>query len=152
MRNLATNITLAFLMIFITVSQLNGASKTTSTIFRNVSMKKIAQMAKAERKPILIYISADYCGQSQKQGEVLSRKEVVTYMNQKFVCKNLNASNIFNQMRASGYGVTQVPSYVFMTPSGKIVSTMAGYKKADQMVAEAEKALSLMKDSNGKQL
>ena len=73
-------------------------------------------MAKQQNKPIMIYISADYCGQSQKQNEVMSKKEVVSYMNEKFICKNLNASSILNQMKASNMGVTQVPSYVFMTP------------------------------------
>ena len=149
MKNLVT-IAITVLMFIAVSTTSNGASKATSSIFRNASLKAIAKMAKQQKKPIMIYISADYCGQSQKQNEVMSKKEVVSYMNEKFICKNLNASSILNQMKAANMGVTQVPSYVFMTPSGKIVSSTAGYKKPNQMVEEAEKALSLMKDSNNR--
>jgi len=138
------------LFSLITLMSFGATNDNASSLFRRGSMKDISKMSKAEGKPIMVYVSGDYCGQSEKMNDVMTRRELVKYFSSKYVCKRMDVKNILNQIKASEWGVTSIPTYVFMTPKGRIVHISHGYKKSEKMVEEGEKALSFMKDSNNK--
>ena len=73
--------------------------------------------------------------------EVLSRKDIGKYMNNKFVCKQMNAGNFFNYFRASNWGVSSVPTFVFFDSKHHIIYKSGGYMNADKFMKEVEKAL-----------
>ena len=134
----------------VSISSFAANNLNKSNLFRDAKMKDISAMSKQERKPILIYVGANNCLQSQKMNETLENKEVTAFLKSKFVCKSLNAGNFIDQFVATNYGVTQIPCFIYINGNGEVIYKSIGFKKGVQMIDEAKKALLLMRDQNGR--
>src|SRR5207249_2850841 len=102
----------------------NGRS---ATHFMQWKWSDCEQQAKIRNKPIFIFIGASYCNISARMNNIFRQKEVGAVLNENFVCNKMS-TGIVNNFRASNWGVTNVPTYLFFSPKGKLVYKCDGFK------------------------
>ena len=140
------------LVVLVTFGSYAANNVNKSNLFRDAKMKEISEMARKERKPIMIYVGSDNCLESLKMDEILDKKEVVSYLKSAYICKNLNIGNLGDQFIATNYGATKVPCFIYINGFGEVVHITTGFKKSENMIEEAKKALTMMIDQNGRRI
>lgn len=90
-------------------------------------------LAKKENKKVFLYFWADWCGYCEKmEKETLSKKEVASILNKRFVPIKLNSDA--EQRLASQYFVRGLPTTWFLTDAGEKISNLPGYVDPDMFV------------------
>ena len=120
----------------------SGANKMPGIQFNDGNLNEVSRKANDEEKPIFIFVGAPFCNLSQRMNRIFNNKEVGNYFNEHFVCKMMDASTTFNNLRLSNWGVTSVPSFIYMDSQKHIIYKSTGYKDEDDLIAEAGKVLS----------
>ena len=117
------------------------------THFMDWKWSDVEQQAKIRNKPIFIFVGASYCNISARMNFVFRQKEVGEMLNDNFVCnKMFTDEGLMNNMRASNWGVTTVPTYLFFTSEGKLVYKAEGYKDKENMLTEIDAAMQKIKE------
>jgi thioredoxin-related protein len=111
-----------------------------------------AKIATENERPMMVFVSAPYCQFCTRMDEVFDQKEVGIFFNQRFVCKKLDTENPLQNFRASNWGISSVPTYVFLNADRQIIHKVSGYKSAKDIINEAKKALRKIEDENRKRL
>ena len=118
------------------------------THFMEWKWSDVEQQAKLRNKPIFIFVGASYCNISARMVNIFRKKEVGEVLNENFVCNRMNTDDgIMNNMRASNWGVSSVPSYLFFTANGKLVFKSEGFKDKDNMLADIQTAMGKIKET-----
>jgi len=130
-----------------TISFKSG-SKAASTRFMEWKWSDVEHQAELRNKPIFVFVGATYCNISARMIFTFRNKEVGAVLNENFICnKMFSDDGILNNLRASNWGVTTVPTYLFFTPKGKLVYKSEGYKDKDNMLAEINIAMKKINES-----
>ena len=109
----------------------------------------VSQQAKIRNKPIFVFVGASYCNISARMNFIFHQKEVGSVLNDNFVCNKMYTDDgIMNNFRASNWGVTNVPSFLFFNSEGKLIYKTQGYKDKENMLAEIETALIKIKETS----
>ncbi len=125
-----------------TMSFNGNSGRNTSTKFMEWKWSDVEHQAEVRNKPIFMFVGASYCNISARMNFIFRQKEVGAILNQNFVCnKMLSDEGIMNNLRASNWGVTTVPTYLFFTAKGKLVYKSEGYKDKENMLAEIQTAM-----------
>lgn len=102
----------------------------------------------AENKPLFVDIWASWCGPCKRLGkEIFPQKEVGDYFNPRFVCYKLQSDPKDKAMRHEAdsiykeYGVTALPTLLWIAPDGKLMHFSIGFRSAKQLIATAEEAV-----------
>jgi thioredoxin-related protein len=141
MKHTSTLRTLTFVLALAFLSMSFKNSGKIITHFMEWRWSDCEQQAKARNKPIFIFIGASYCNISARMNNVFRQKEVGQLLNENFVCDKMTTEGISNNFRASNWGVTSVPSYLFFNAKGKLIYKSEGYKDKDAMAAEIQIAM-----------
>lgn len=134
-------------IILLSVSMLSFSAKPKkkkATLFEDISWNDVTRLAKERELPIFVFISAPYCNYSRRMERVFKKKEMSTYLKANFICKQLDVSNVFQNIRASNWGISAVPTYLIMDMDGNITYKASGSREVDQLIAEADEALAGM--------
>lgn len=120
--------------------------------FVSENWKDVQKIAKVKQKPIFIFVAGAYCHLSKELlTDVFSKKEVGDYLNRQFVCMKMDPQPMSNHLRLSNWGITNVPSMIYLAPDGKrIVYKSSGFKFEKALISEAQLALGILnKDLQG---
>jgi len=144
MKKLLTLITLS---LFLGVFSTQAADKATkSRVFSANNYKAVLKVAKTDNKPVMIYVSAKYCMESNiVVAEMMEQEKVANFLNKNFVCKQVDASNLWYQGKLTSWGVTQIPSFVYLSNDGKLLDVTDDVKTMDDIITASAKALELTK-------
>ena len=127
---------------FFTMSFSGNSGRNNSTKFMEWKWSDVEHQAEVRNKPIFVFVGASYCNISARMNFVFRQKEVGSILNQNFVCnKMFSDDGIMNNLRASNWGVSTVPTYLFFTAKGKLVYKAEGYKDKENMLVEIQTAM-----------
>ena len=125
-----------------------GSANRGGTHFMEWKWSDVEHQAEVRNKPIFIFVGASYCNISARMTNTFRTKEVGMLLNENFVCNKMFSDNgIMNNLRASNWGVTSVPTYLFFNAKGKLVYKADGFKNKDNMLVEIQTALQKIKES-----
>ena len=101
----------------------------------------VEHMAKLEDMPIFIFVRASYCMEGDRMEVVFKHKALGEVLNHNFICGKMSTdADVFNNIKATNWGVEHVPTYLFFTTSGKLMYKSEGYKSVDSMLADIQTA------------
>lgn len=109
--------------------------------FNEGSWGDITKQATKENKLIFVYVSMKGCHTCSDLEKSMKNAEVYEFYNSNFVNVQLDGEKTANNMRASKWGVAQVPALVFLDGKNKVVHKLEGYQSPEDMIAQAKIAL-----------
>jgi thioredoxin-related protein len=118
--------------------------KKKTTVFEEGSWAEVTKLSKEKELPVFVFISAPYCNYSRRMERTFRKKALNDFLKANFVCKQLDVSNVFQNIRASNWGISAVPTYLILDMDGNIVYKASGSKEAEQLITEAGDALAGM--------
>lgn len=114
--------------------------------FNSDKWNDVTKEARKADKPIFAMVCAPWCSNCAKmKASVFPDKEVGDFINENFVATMLNSEDNMSNMRVTNWGVKTVPTMVFLDKNKKVVHMSAGFKNKQQIIKEAQIALSKMK-------
>lgn len=130
------NYIVAFLLLM--GSQLIGQSKIS---FIKGTWQEVLEKAKEEDKIIFVDVYADWCGPCKMMDrDVFTQGKVAEYYNANFVNAKFDADSEIGAEVANMFEVTALPTFLYIDPSGELVSKSLGYQEADEFLENGEKA------------
>ena len=110
--------------------------------FYTLSISKAKKQAKAEDKSVMMYFYSPDCGWcSQFKKKVLNKYNVGFYINNNCISIKLNTNYRSSYNVSKRYGITDLPSVVFISSDGRFMGKTEGYKSANSFLREAKKIL-----------
>ncbi len=101
-----------------------------------------ANTARDVKKPLFILVYGDNCLNSKKMlSTSLLDPDVVKMYNENFVSHKINASDLKNNLRLTNWGVTSVPTLVFLDQKRNVVYMTSGFKDKEKMINIGEIAM-----------
>ena len=104
-----------FLLILLVCFIAFGFTGTPDKIqFMDASLKKVVKKAKNDNKLVFIFVGSEHCDLCLRTKETFQNKEVAELYNAKYVNLKLNPDKVYNNMRLTNWGVSQIPYLIFM--------------------------------------
>ena len=104
------------------------------------------EKAKSSGKPVFMDVWAPWCGPCQKMEEDVYTDGQVIQKSEKFISIKVNADE--NRGLAQEYGVSSIPTLIFLTPDNQVIKREVGYKSSDELVNIMNQVLNQFDDSN----
>jgi thiol:disulfide interchange protein DsbD len=96
-------------------------------------------LAESSNKPLMVDFMASWCSWCKKlDKEVYSRTDLIE-ASKKFVCVKVDTDR-FGDI-SSKYGVTGLPTIIFMNKKGEIIDKMTGYRPGEDFLKAMSKAV-----------
>lgn len=136
MRIFANHIFRLLLSLFATFVLVDSASaqRIKSSPKWMTDLTQATALAKKENRLLLIHFYADWCGPCRKmERETLSSKSLAAQLGGKIVAVKINSDK--NPKITKKYGITALPSDIFVAPSGQILARSEGYQTQRQYLS-----------------
>ena len=92
--------------------------------------------AKTENKSLLIYFYTSWCSWCRRlEKDTYSNDEVADFLNNNFICLRIDAGK--NSDLVTLYGISGYPTILFLSPGGKELGRILGYRRPDIFILEA---------------
>lgn len=118
-----------------------GPAAATTIPWQN-SLSKTFELAKTNRKWILVDVFTDWCHWCKKlDADVYAQPKVATFLNKSFVCMKANAERGDGITVKSKYGVDGYPCTLILEPGGKEKGRIEGYLSPSEFAAEITRIL-----------
>lgn len=93
-------------------------------------------MGKTENRSVMIYFYTTWCSWCRKlERDTYSNDEVADFLNNNFICLRIDAGK--NSDLIALYGIPGYPAMVFLSPEGKELGRILGYRQPDIFMLEA---------------
>jgi thioredoxin-related protein len=123
--------------------QLSVVASDTTLVLRQTSYSQVFELAKKEKKAVLLYFHFDGCGACVKmENTAFVDKKVADFYNSNFVCFEVNTRKGEGIETNKIYSVQLHPTYLFLDTNGKELHKIVGVFSPDEFVLQAQKALS----------
>jgi thioredoxin-related protein len=129
----------AVLLLFSTTAFKTDTSKGVNFILSGWS--DIVKEAKTQDKPMFIFIRTQTCEISKKMDGVFLNAGLSKFLNDNFVCGQLDPDKPLDNFRVSNWGASAVPTFVFLNKKKKLVSISDGFQDPKMMLKTAQEAL-----------
>ncbi|RYD82749.1 MAG: thioredoxin family protein [Sphingobacteriales bacterium] len=116
--------------------------------FSDLQWRFICQEAEDRKKLIFVYISADYCGTCRRMEPNMKSNKLGIYYNKNFVNTRFDAQDVVQHERATAWGVTSVPTMVFLNQKREVIHVANGYRDPAGLLMEARIAVDKANESN----
>ena len=133
-------------------NNIGGSSNTNTSATLNwlTDQEQALMVAQSQSKPILINFYTDACPACRQMDiTTFVNKDVIELLNSNFT--NLR-SNAGKTPLYKNYGVSAVPTFIFITPDGysqeNVITKAVGYRNADQFYVLAQAVLDTWKSQD----
>lgn len=110
--------------------------------FEHCTYEEALAKAKKENKKVFIDCYTVWCGPCKKLAkEIFTQDKVGEYFNKNFVCIKMDMEKGEGIELREFYEVKVFPTLLFLNTEGEVDNKCTGYRKAEELVAEAQKAL-----------
>jgi thioredoxin-related protein len=109
--------------------------------YSDASWGTVTKQAAQQNKIIFVYVSMKGCHTCHDLEKTLDDATVTEFYNANFINVHLDGGKTANNLRASKWGVAQVPALVFLDSKGKVLHKLEGFQSPDDMIAQAKIAL-----------
>ena len=124
----------------------NVKASDTTILFRKINYSDVFKTAKQEKKPVFLYFHFDGCGGCVKMEKtVLHKKEVADYMNNNFVCFEINTLEKEGEKINKIYNIRLQPSFMFLDENEKLLTKIVGVFTPEEFIKHAQDAINPMK-------
>ncbi len=107
----------------------------------NQDFRQATQISAEQKKPMLVMVSAKWCGYCQKMLNTTFRdQKVIGHLNECFVPVYIDADK--HEDLVEQLGVEGLPTMVILSPDRKVVKKVSGYLSASQLDGEMVKLCS----------
>lgn len=89
-------------------------------------LSKGLKSAVESNKPVMIDFYADWCGWCKRLDNTTYSDSEVVKLSDKFVCIKVNTDK--NQQAARRYGISGLPTIVFLRHNGEVIERIVGYR------------------------
>lgn len=126
--------------------QLSAVASDTTLVLRQASYSQVFELAKKEKKAVLLYFHFDGCGACVKMEKTaFVDRKVADFYNSNFVCLEVNTRKGEGIETNKIYNVQLHPTYLFLDENGKELHKIVGVFSPDEFVLQAQNALNLTK-------
>jgi len=133
-------IILTFTTVFLI--QLSVAASDTTLLLRQISYSQVFELAKKEKKAVLLYFHFDGCGACVKMEKTaFVDKNVASFYNSNFVCLEVNTRKGEGVETNKIYNVQLHPTYLFLDENGNALHKIVGVFSPDEFILQAQNAL-----------
>lgn len=122
--------------------QLYAAAADSVLVFRQVPYSQVFELAKKEKKAVLLYFHFDGCGACAKMEKTaFIDKKVADLYNTNFICLEVNTRKGEGIETNNIYTIELHPTYLFLDENGNILHKIVGVFSPDEFVLQARNAL-----------
>jgi thioredoxin-related protein len=122
--------------------QLSVVASDTTLVLRQTSYSQVFELAKKEKKAVLLYFHFDGCGACVKMEKTaFVDRKVADFYNSNFVCLEVNTRKGEGIETNKIYNVQLHPTYLFLDANGNELHKIVGVFSPDEFVLQAQSAL-----------
>jgi thioredoxin-related protein len=125
--------------------QLSFAASDTSIILRKVDYSQVFELAKKEKKAILLYFHYDGCGACLKMEKTAFLDgKVVDFYNSNFVSLDVNTKKEEGIEINKIYNVQMHPTFLFLDENGNVLHKIVGVFSPEEFLLQAKNSLNIL--------
>ena len=107
--------------------------------FIHQDLEKAKQEARVEGRYILVDVYTDWCGWCKKMDKTtFHNDEVAKFVNENMVALKLNAEKGIGKELSQKYGVSGLPTIIYLDYKGNLIEKKPGFKTAAQIMNDLE--------------
>lgn len=126
--------------------QLCAVASDSTLVLRQTSYSQVFELAKKEKKAVLLYFHFDGCGACVKMEKTaFVDKNVASFYNSNFVCLEVNTRKGEGIETNKIYNVELHPTYLFLDENGNTLHKIFGVFSPEEFILQAQNALSSTK-------
>ncbi|MGZ5244545.1 MAG: thioredoxin fold domain-containing protein, partial [Bacteroidia bacterium] len=115
----------------------NEDDKEGKILFREETWRLLCKEATVKEKLIFVYVSADYCSACRRMEASFRSQKLGSLYNIRFVNIRFDAKDLIQHQRATSWGVTTVPTMVYLNEKRDVVHMVSGFRDAEGLLEEA---------------
>ncbi len=129
-------LSLRYLQLFVLAASLSyGSSSDAASIDWNTDLRKAAKESTRTQKPMLVEISATWCGYCKKmKAETFADQQIVKHVNGCFIPVSLDADK--DEKLADAIGYDSLPATIVISPKLQVVLRLVGYQTSLQLARD----------------
>jgi thioredoxin 1 len=138
---------------FVLLLLLAGCARSTSPFvahqiswkdINQVQLNQVLQEAASQQKIVFVDVYASWCGPCKWMDKnVFNQNKVMNVLEEKFINFRVDGENFDGADLRVKYNVAMYPTYLFLSPDGRVLRRLEGSMKPETLVREAESVLSL---------
>jgi len=118
-------ITTFFIMLLVSIT--TKTSYRDGISFFEGSVKEALATAQQEKKPVFVYVYADWCGVCKKLKKSFKDKEAGAYYNKNFINIAVDGETEEGSLLLQKYAVKSYPTLLILDGTGKLQTRTTGY-------------------------
>ncbi len=103
--------------------------------FFKESFEKMAEKAGSEKKPFLVFFSADGSQKSAQMDSIFQNKWVQTYVSKRYLAQRMQAFSLYAEPVARRYGITQFPCVALFAPNASLTHKVENVSNPKEFIA-----------------
>ena len=134
------------LLSLIILLHINVRATDTTVIFRKIKYKDVFSTAKKEKKPVFLYFHFEGCGACVKMEKtVFIKKDVADYLNNNFVCFEINTLEKEGKKVNKIYNIKLQPTFMFLDENEKQLEKIVGVFTPEEFIKHVQNAINPQK-------
>ncbi|MBR9860458.1 thioredoxin fold domain-containing protein [bacterium] len=110
--------------------------------FEKGELSSFLEKSKKENKILFIDAYATWCGPCKKMDKTtMTDPELVAHFNNNFVNLKADIESTYGKKVQQEYNVRYLPTLLFISPDGKVLSKGVGYQNKQQLMSLAKEAM-----------